>query len=129
MEISKELNDLTYSLVGIGPGFPEEYYQKALEYELRKNNIIFESQKPIQVFYEEIQVGINYLDLVVDEKIIIEIKSVKFLDNVHRFQVLKYLAATDYQIALLINFGQESLKYERIIPTKKLQKFRESKKR
>ena len=92
-----------------------------MEYELTKQTIAFEPQKPIQVFYVEIQVGVNFLDFVVDDKIIVEIKSVRNLDNVHKFQVLKYLAATEYPFALLVNFGEASLKYERILPTQKLQ--------
>ena len=129
MEINREINNLSYRIVGacmkvhngLGPGFPEEYYQKALEYEFSKQKILFEAQKPVQVFYEDVQVGLNYLDFVVDETVIVEIKSVKELDDVHRFQVIKYFAATNYPIALLINFGQPKLQYERLIPPKKIQ--------
>ncbi len=136
MEISSELNDLCYRIRGacmsvhngLGPGFPEDFYQKALEYEFRKQELVFEPQKPVQVMYEEIQVGLCYLDFVVEDKLIVEIKSVKMLDNVHKFQVIKYLAATDYALALLINFGQSRLQYERILPTKKIQEFRLRKK-
>ncbi|NQS97954.1 MAG: GxxExxY protein [candidate division Zixibacteria bacterium] len=69
----------------------------------------------------------NYLDFVVDETVIVEIKSVKELNDVHRFQVLKYLVATDYSVAMLINFGQTKLQSERILPTKKIQEYRKSK--
>lgn len=136
MEITKELNEICYRIRGacmkvhngLGPGFPEEYYQRALEYEFSKQEIVFEPQKPVQVFYEEIQVGLNYLDFVVDERVIVEIKSVKSLEDVHRFQVLKYLATTEYLFALLINFGGIKLQSERILPTQKLQKFKNEKK-
>jgi GxxExxY protein len=135
MEIPAEINDLCYKVRGIcmkvhnaiGPGFPEEYYQKALEYEFAKQNIAFEAQKPVQVFYEEVLIGVNFLDFVIDDKIILEIKSVSRLDEVNRFQVLKYIASTNYQIALLINFGQTSIQHERILATKNIQEFRQRK--
>ena len=73
------------------------------------------------VLYEDIQVGLNYLDFVVDETVIVEIKSVRALDDIHRFQVMKYFAATEYPIGLLINFGQSKLQYERLLPPKKIQ--------
>ncbi|MBL7191699.1 GxxExxY protein [bacterium] len=109
----------------LGPGFPEEYYQKALEYEFEKNKIPFESQKPVQVMYEEIQVGLNYLDFLIDEILILEIKSCNGLNNVHRFQVIKYLASTNYPISLLINFGREKLEQDRILPPLKIQEQKE----
>jgi GxxExxY protein len=117
VEITPEINDLCYKIRGIcmkvhsglGPGFPEEYYQKALEYEFSRQNIAFEPQKVFTVFYEEVQVGLNYLDFLIEGKIILEIKSVRNLDDIHKFQVLKYLASTDLDVALLINFGQSSL--------------------
>lgn len=134
MEITKELNDLTYKVIGIcmdthremGPGFPEEYYQKALEYEFARQQIASEPQKPIQMMYKEIQVGLNYLDFVVEESIILEIKSVKRLDTVHLWQVLKYLALTKLPVALLVNFGPAKLEYKRILPSKKIQDYAHS---
>ena len=136
MEISDSLNKLCYDIRGIcmkvhnglGPGFPEEYYQKALEYEFAKQKITFEPQKAVQVMYEEIQVGLNFLDFVIDETVILEIKSTNHLNDVHRFQVLKYLTATDYPCAILVNFGQSKLISERILPTKKIQEQRENRK-
>ena len=135
VEITPEINDLCYKIrgicmkahTGLGPGFPEEYYQKALEYEFTKNNIVFEPQKAVSVFYEEVIVGVNYLDFLIEEKLILEIKSVHNLDDVHKFQVLKYLASTDLDVALLINFGRSSLQYERILPTNKILEFRQTK--
>ena len=132
MQDPKEFEELTYSIIGIcmkvhsglGPGFPEEYYQKALEYEFESQGVAFEPQKPVQVFYKEVQVGLNYLDFVIDEKIILEIKSAKRLDDVHQFQVMKYFASTDYRIALLVNFGSISLEHKRILPPLKIQEFR-----
>ncbi len=133
MQISKDLNELCYKLVGvcmevhreIGPGFPEEYYQKALEVEFGGSSIEFESQKPIPMFYKGTQIGMNYLDFLIEEKVILEIKSVRKLDEVHLWQVLKYLAVCpEYPVALVINFGHRSLESKRVLPTKKMQDFR-----
>jgi GxxExxY protein len=129
VEIPKQFNDLTYKIIGIcmdthremGPGFPEEYYQKALEYEFANQEISFEPQKPIQMLYKEIQVGLNYLDFVIEQSVILEIKSVKKLDQVHLWQVLKYLGITKIPLALLVNFGPAKLEYKRILPSKKIQ--------
>ena len=132
MNIPDHINELTYRIIGIcmevhrelGPGFPEEYYQKALEIEFGYQHVLFEPQKPVQVLYKETQVGLNYLDFVIDEKVILEIKSVNRLNDVHKFQIIKYFAATQYDIALLINFGQVKLQYERLLPPLKIQERR-----
>ena len=129
MNIPEDIDNLTYRIIGacmevhreLGPGFPEEYYQKALEYEFGYQHISFETQKPAQVNYKGAQVGLNYLDFVIEDKVILEIKSVKQLDDVHRFQVMKYFAATSYTVALLVNFGQTKLQYERLLPPSKIQ--------
>jgi len=129
MNIPETINKLTYRIIGVcmqvhsglGPGFPEDYYQRALEYEFQAQDIPFEPQKPVQVLYKGVQVGLNYLDFVIDESVVLEIKSVRNLDEIHHAQVIKYLAATDYSIALLVNFGGSSLEHERILPPKKIQ--------
>ena len=128
MQVPDSINNLTFRIIGLcmevhrtlGPGFPEEYYQKALEYEFAKNDIVFEPQKVLIVNYKEIQVGVNYLDFLIEDALILEIKSVSDLNNVHKYQVIKYLAASDYKIALLVNFGRESLEHERLLPPKKI---------
>jgi len=129
MIIPQKLNNLCYMVRGIcmkvhkelGPGFPEEYYQKALEYEFPKNNVFAEPQKPIEVFYESICVGTSFLDFAIENILILEIKSTSDLNDIHRFQVIKYLASTNYPVVLLINFGESGLKYERILPPEKIQ--------
>ncbi|SRR5713101_7221567 len=111
----------------VGPGFPVEYYQKALEIEFAEQKITFEPQCPVPILYHDIQIGLNFLDFLVEEKVILEIKSVRELTNVHLFQALKYLGYTGLDIALLINFGPEKLENKRVLPTEKRLKFRESK--
>jgi GxxExxY protein len=132
MEIPKEINDLCYRIRGIcirvhnaiGPGFPEEYYQKALEYEFRKERIPFVAQKEEKMLYEGIVLGENFLDFLIDEKLILEIKLVNFLNDIHRFQVLKYLSVTGLDFALLVNFGNIKLQSERILTTTRIQLYR-----
>ena len=104
----------------LGPGHPEEIYQKALECELQANKIPFESQKAVSILYKGSQVGLRYLDFLVDDNVIVEIKSVNQLDMSHEWQVLSYFAATPYEVALLINFGKPKLEYKRMLPSKKI---------
>jgi len=121
-------SDLTYKIIGaamtvhstLGPGHPEEVYQKALEYELQANKIPFESQKAVSILYKGNQVGLRYLDFLVEDKVIMEIKSVSQIDLLHEWQVLSYFAATPYEVALLINFGKLKLEYKRMLPSKKI---------
>ena len=132
MELSKEITDLTYRVIGVcmevhrelGPGFPEEYYQKALEFEFPERKIVAEPQKALVMPYKNIQVGLNYLDFEIEGKLILEIKSVNRLNEVHMFQVLKYLAVSNLPVALLVNFGNTKLEQRRILPTSKWQEFK-----
>ena len=128
--IAPDLEALCYKVIGacmeahtqLGPGFPEEYYQKSLEIEFKLLEIPYEPQKAVEVIYKDVPVGLNYLDFVVDEKLILEIKSIKFISDIELFQVIKYLAATGFELALLVNFGKASLEHRRIFPPKKIQK-------
>jgi len=99
-----------------GNGFLEKVYENALVYQLKKDHLSYEQQKPIQVCYRDgIVVGDFFADIVVDEKIIIELKAVKTLEKIHYAQVKNYLKATGYRLGLLINFGAEKLQFKRII--------------
>lgn len=128
-------SELTYKVIGsamtvystLGPGHPEEIYQKALEHELKLNQLDFEPQKAISIQYKGTQVGLRYLDFLVEDRIILEIKSVNELNEIHQWQVLSYLAATSYEVALLINFGKPKLEYKRILPSKKILEHRRRK--
>ena len=123
----KELlyEDLTYKIRGaifkvynaLGFGHKESAYQKALELELIKEGITIESQKNIALLYDGEKVGFYKPDIVVEEKIIIELKSSDFLTKNDKTQVLHYLRGSDYKLALLINFGSPKLQIERIINT------------
>jgi len=99
----------------IGPGFTENIYEDAFVFELSNRQILFEQQKSIQVFYKGLCVGSYKLDLVVDQKIIVELKAVIALNDLFKQQVYSYLKATDLRLGLLINFGSKRLEHYRII--------------
>lgn len=98
----------------LGPGFTETVYQTALERELTLRRIPFVAQKRIQVCYKDVLVADYYLDLVVDDKIDVELKAVDQLAPVHVSQVLSYLKASGLKLGLLINFGEARLRFQRI---------------
>ena len=100
-----------------GTGFLESVYHKALEEEFRENNIPFSSQKQIPVYYKGKDIHANfYADLIVDDKIIIELKSKERLINADEAQILNYIKATGIRLGLLINFGNKRrLEWKRFI--------------
>ena len=131
----EKYNELTYKIIGaamevhnhLGPGHNEEVYQKALENEFNIQGVAFEPQKSVSIDYKGSQVGLRFLDFVVDYKVIVEIKAVSELTSLHQWQVLCYFAATEYPIALLINFGSEKLEYKRLLPNEKILTYRKKK--
>ena len=91
----------------LGFGFLENVYQNALYLELKNQNFTVEAQKPIEVFYQNTRVGLYKADLIVENKIIIELKAVECLLEEHELQLINYLKATNIEIGLLLNFGKE----------------------
>ena len=102
----------------LGPGFLEAVYQAALEKELSLRGILFQRQVDLPVYYKDTLIGIYKADLVVDDKIIIEIKGISRLNSSHEAQALHYLAATGLELAILINFGSSSLEHRRVIKSR-----------
>lgn len=98
----------------MGSGFQEVIYQRCLAIELAKVNLNFAREIEHIVYYNEIKVGIRSADFVVEGKIIVEIKAVSNLDDVHLVQVKNYLSAYDLQVGLLINFGAKLLQFKKI---------------
>lgn len=95
----------------LGPGLLESAYQKCLRYELQKKELLVEYEKPLPIVYEEIRLEVGYrLDLLVNQKVIVEVKSVESLTDVHLAQVLTYLKLSDCKLGLLINFNRRYLK-------------------
>jgi GxxExxY protein len=95
----------------LGPGLLESAYEECLYYELRKTNLKVEKQKPLPLVYEEVRLEIGYrIDIIIEDKFIIEIKSVEALNDVHLAQLLTYLRLTNCKLGLLINFNVKLLK-------------------
>ena len=118
------LKDETYKIIGLcmevhkilGKGHSEVIYGDALEYEFRKNNILYSREVKYNIEYKEIILPhYYYADFVLFDKIILEIKAIQSLSSSEVKQTLNYLAASKNKVGLLINFGEDSLKYKRII--------------
>lgn len=111
-EISKVIVNCAYRVhCALGPGLLESAYEECLYYELQKESLNVEKQKPLPLIYEEVKLDIGYrVDLLVNHKVIIEIKSVEALNNVHLAQILTYLKLPDCKLGLLINFNVALIK-------------------
>ncbi len=115
--------ELSFAIIGaalevhkiLGPGFLESVYQAALEKELGLRGIPFSHQVEVPVMYKGEWIGVYKADLIIDNKIIVEVKGISRLNPSHQAQALHYLTATGLQLAILINFGMSSLEYRRII--------------
>jgi GxxExxY protein len=94
----------------LGPGFLESVYEEALCVELKLRKIPCERQVPVPVVYKGVAIGQGRLDLLVDGRLIVEIKTVEALAPIHKAQSISYLKATGYRLALLINFNAAFLK-------------------
>jgi GxxExxY protein len=99
----------------LGPGFLESIYEEALCYELQVRGLRVDRQVHIPIYYKKFEVGNHVLDLIVNDKVIVELKAISETTDVHQAIVLSYLAATKLSVALLINFGQASVKYKRLV--------------
>jgi GxxExxY protein len=99
----------------LGAGFVEKVYENALAHELRKAGLPVEQQYGIVVQYDGVIVGEYTVDLLVDHTVLVELKAVKALDDIHRAQCLNYLKATGLQLCLLINFGNPRLETKRLV--------------
>lgn len=91
----------------LGFGFLEKVYQNAMIIELSQRGFSIESQKRIQVFYHDLPVGDYYADIIVEQRVILELKAAEILVQEHEFQLINYLRATDIEIGLLLNFGKK----------------------
>ena len=95
----------------LGPGLLESAYEECLFYELKKSNLKVEKQKQLPLVYEEVRLEVGYrIDIIIEDKFIVEIKSVEALNDVHLAQLLTYLRLTDCKLGLLINFNVKLLK-------------------
>lgn len=119
MHSLEHINEITGKIIGasfkvhseLGPGLLESSYKECLYYVLGKSGLFVEKEKPLPLFYEEVKIDIGYrLDLFVENQVVVEIKSVENLTDVHTAQVLTYLKLTGSKVGLLINFNVADLK-------------------
>ena len=111
-ELSKVVFDAALEVhKSLGPGLLESAYEECLAYELRKTGLRVEKQRPLPLIYEEVHLEVGYrVDILLENKVVIEIKSVDALTDVHLAQVLTYLKLSDCKLGLLINFNVAMIK-------------------
>jgi len=111
-------NEISYLVRGcifrvyntLGPGLLESAYEAALKYEIEKAGLFVQSQVPLPMRYEEIMVNVGYrLDLLIEKKVVVELKSIEFISNVHHKQLLTYLKLSGYKLGLLVNFNTDNI--------------------
>lgn len=98
----------------LGNGFQEVIYQRALELEFSHLNLTFEREKEMPIFYRDKNIGTRRVDFFVENKIMVELKAVIILENVHLAQAMNYLEAYNMEIGILLNFGSKSLEFKRV---------------
>ena len=119
--LTEKIIGAAYSVANIlGFGFLEKVYENALAVELKALGMKVEQQKPVSVFYKGVNVGDYIADLLVEDSVLIELKSVKNLSDIHKSQLLNYLVATNKSVGLLINFGSPRIEIKRVLNSKKM---------
>lgn len=129
MEQDLKYKDITEKIIGasfevhkfLGNGFPEVIYQRALAYELTKFGLSFKREIEQQIFYKDLPepIGTRRADFVVEGKVLIEMKAISEITDVHYSQSLNYLKIYKLKVGLLINFGSKSLTFKRLVYTPK----------
>ena len=99
----------------LGPGFLESINENALKVALRHRGIVYQSQKEVTVLFEGEEVGVHRLDLLVDGQLVVELKAVKALEDIHFAQLKSYLKATGLRVGLLMNFYAPTLVVKRVV--------------
>lgn len=99
----------------LGPGLLEGLYHRALAIELGRSGIKYDVERPVVLTYAGVEIGTQRLDLVIEDRIVVELKAVEALSRLHRAQLLSYLRATRIRIGLLMNFNSEVLTVKRIL--------------
>jgi len=115
-----EKDNLTYSIIGcamkvhntLGPGFQEVIYQRCLAIEMKRAGLEFLREQEHTIYYEGLNVGTRRADFVIENKIVVEIKALVNLEDVHLAQAKNYVVAYDFPNGLLINFGSQSLQHK-----------------
>jgi len=123
---NKKYEELTYTIIGcamevhkiLGNGFQEVIYQRAMAIELDNQNIVFGREIEMPIYYKDAGIGSRRVDFLIDHKILVELKAIIELEDVHLAQTLNYLEAFNLEIGLLLNFGSKSLQYKRLLNKK-----------
>ena len=102
----------------LGSGFQEVIYQRALEIEMQLEGLTFQREMEMPIFYREQQIGTRRVDFFVDNEIMVELKAIIELEDVHLAQAINYLEAYNMKTGLLINFGSKSLTFKRLLNKK-----------
>ena len=118
-----DVNELTYAINGaafevnrlLGPGFLEKVYENALLVELKRRGLRAEAQVPVPVSYKSEVVGEYVADIIVEGKVLVELKTVEQLDRIHEAQLLNYLKATGIEVGLLVNFKHAKAEIKRMV--------------
>ena len=121
MELTHAVIKCAFDVINeLGSGFLESVYEKAMVIALAEAGIFVEAQKPVTVQFRGKAIGNYYADLLIERKVLVELKAVKSLNPEHHAQVINYLKATDIEIGLLINFGNPKLEFRRFTRRKNL---------
>ncbi len=123
---AEEFNDCSGRIIGcsmrvhsaLGNGFQEKIYQRALEIEMSSIGLSFVRELEMPIFYRDIEIGSRRVDFFVEDEIMVELKAIIQLENVHLAQAINYLEAYNMKTGLLINFGSRSLTFRRLLNKK-----------
>jgi GxxExxY protein len=116
-------SELTHKIIGcamevhrtLGNGFQEVIYQRALAIEMAHQGLSFSREHEMEIFYKGVKIGNRRVDFFIEEKVMVEIKAVVQLEDVHLAQALNYLEAYGLEVGLLVNFGNRSLQFKRVM--------------
>ncbi|HEX3048343.1 MAG TPA: GxxExxY protein [Bacillota bacterium] len=119
-------SDITGKIIGcamevhkkMGCGFQELIYQRCLAVEFQHQGLFYEMEKDQVIYYKEVEVGIRRVDFLVEGIVMVELKAVSRLEDVHLAQAINYLEAYKLEVGLLINFGAKSLEYKRVVKSR-----------
>lgn len=125
MDTELKFKDITEKIIGasfdvhsfLGNGFQEVIYQRALAFEMSQRDLTFAREIEQEIFYKDLKepIGVRRADFVVENKVLVELKAIKELEDVHLAQALNYLKAYRLEVGLLINFGSKSLTFKRLV--------------
>ncbi len=119
-ELSYRIVQAAYEVFNeLGPGFSEKLYEEAMVIELRRNGHLVERQKTVKVFFRDQIIGHHVLDLIIDQRVILELKAASELASIHKQQAISYLKASNLPLVLIINYGAPRLQVERVVRSKR----------